>query len=171
MPEFSYFDQFLDIEIDLTGLLNKISVENNLPKNYYTFSNNQPIVTNLKNLFEKFNLVFEFRDNIELISTYEIKDNQSIESVSYELYKDKSFWWIIALFNNIKNMYRDWPFTQNQLIVMATRLYEEEAKFSYDTYTSMLHDQNEERRNIIYPNSKTLKDIIAKYREAIINNG
>lgn len=171
MAEFSYFDQFKDVEIDLTSYLNKLTTDNDLRYNQYTFNNKQPIVTNVTNLFSKYDIIFDYKSNLDVITRYTVKDNEFIENVSQETYGDMSFWWIVCLFNDIKDPYRDWPLSQKQIVDLATRLYNTERKFSYDTYVEFIHTKNEEKRNLILPIRVALKDIIWKYREAIIKNG
>lgn len=168
MAEFSYFDQFGDMQLDLTEYLDQINTDNASAATY-TLTNKQPIITTVKNLFSKYDVIFEYKNNIEVILKYEIKDNELMDNVSYNVYGDHNFWWIVALFNDIQNPYKDWPLTQQQIIDLATRMYENEGKFSYDTYVDMIHMQNEEKRNIILPKKQTLKDVIWKYREAILN--
>lgn len=169
MAEFSYFDQFTDIEIDLTNYLDTINDVNDITSDQYTFTNKQPIKTTVKNLFNKFEVIFDYKNNIEVITRYEVKDNETMEIVAYDFYGDVNLWWIVAIFNNIRDPYNDWPLTQSQVIEVVDRLYTTEQKFPYNTYARMVHEKNEEKRNIILPKKQTVKDVIWKYREAILN--
>jgi hypothetical protein len=170
MAEFSYFDQFVDIDYDLSGYLNTLNKVNNISiDDKYTFTNKQPIKTTVKNLFDKFDVVFNYKDNIEVIINYEIKDNDTMQTIAYDLYGDVNLWWIIAIFNDIKDPYNDWPLTQSQIIEVTNRIYNTEHKFSYNTYARLINATNEDKRNIIVPKKQTVKDIIWKYREAILN--
>lgn len=162
MADFSYFDQFQDIEIDLTSYLKSI------PVSKYSFNNKQPVITTVKNLFTKFDITVDYKNNIDLISKYIIKDNEFIETVSYNIYESTEYWWIITLFNNIRNPFSDWPLSQDQLISIAKKLYEQERKYSFYTYLDFLTEENELKREIIVPNHDTVKDIIWKYRQAIL---
>jgi hypothetical protein len=163
MADFSYFDQFTDIEIDLTSYLKSIPTTGS-----YTFNNKQPVVTTIKNLFTKYEIVFDYKKNIDLILDYKIKDDEFIETVSYNIYGSPEYWWIIALFNDIQNPFRDWPLSQPEVIQIATNLFNTERKYSYNTYLNFVSSRNESKRDIIIPKSDTLKDIIWKYRQVII---
>lgn len=169
MAEFNYYDQYSDVDIDLTDYLNKLVEDNDLTTEQYTFNNNQPIKTTIKNLFEHINIIYDYRDDAEVINTYEVQDGEFPEVVSYKLYEDASFWWIILLFNEIYDPYNDWVLSQSHVIDLATRLFNAERKFSYQTYIDFIHTANEERRNIIYPKKYVLKDIVWKYREVLLN--
>ena len=163
MANFSYFDQFQDMEIDLTLYLKSIPTTAS-----YTFNNSQPIKTTIKNLFTKFDIVFDYKNNINLIQSYEIKDNEFIETVAYNVYQDTDFWWIVALFNNIQNPFIDWPLSQSQIIDIAKAKYATERKYSYLTYLNFLTEINDKKRILILPNNDTISDIIWRYRQAIL---
>ena len=168
--DFSYFDQFQDIEIDLTSYLNNMTVSTLASSGTnYLFSNKQPVVTTIKNLFTKYDIIFDYRRNIELILNYTIKDNENIEIVSNNVYGDIQYWWIIALFNDIKNPFTDWPLASNHIKLICSNLYDNERKYSYDTYMQHLNAINDDKKQIIVPKADTLKNIIWKYRQAILN--
>lgn len=163
MADFSYFDQYADIEIDLTSYLTSIPTTGS-----FTFNNIQPVVTNVKNLFTKYEILFEYKKNVDLILSYKVQDNEFIENVSYNVYGSPEYWWIVVVFNNIKEPFKDWPLTQDQIISIATKLYNNERKYKYDTYFQFISERNEIKRNIILPKNDVLKDIIWKYRQAIL---
>jgi hypothetical protein len=169
--EFSYFDQFKDIEIDLTSYLSYYSTLTN-PSGTginYTFSNIQPVKTTVSNLFTKYDIIFDYTKNIELIIQYEIKENQQVEMVSYDVYGTIDFWWLVYVFNDIKEPFTQWPLTQDEMIKKAQYMYETEAKYTYQIYYDNLISTNNERKQIILPKPDTVKEIVWKYRQAIIN--
>jgi len=170
MGEFSYFDQLKDTKIDLTYMLNKISLDNNLDyNNRYVFSNIQPIITTIKDLFSSYDVIFEYKNNIDIITKYTVNENELPFNVSYKVYGSAEYWWVVVLFNGITDPFSNWPLTQGQIINIAKNMYENESKYKYETYVTMLHEKNEENRNIILPKKQTLKDIIWRYREIILN--
>lgn len=165
MASYSYFDTFSEINIDLTEYLNKLSTSTFK----YTFNNSQPIITNIKNLFDKKEIIFDIKKNHEFIQTYEVADNEFIETVSYNVYGDTGYWWIICVFNDIKNQYTDWILSQSQLTTIARQLYETEGKYTYTKYLDVLQENNNKKRIITIPKYSILGDIIWLYRQAVMN--
>lgn len=165
--DFSYFDQYLDTEIDLTDYLTKLST---IGGETYAFNNLQPVKVSVKNLFTHYQIIFDYKRNVELIIRYDVKDNESIELVSYNTYGSVEYWWIVALFNDIKNPFTDWPLSINNLKALALNLYEKEGKYSFDTYIQYLNGLNDERKKLTLPKPDTLKEIIWKYRQEIVKN-
>jgi hypothetical protein len=163
MADFTYFDQYSDIEIDLTSYLKSIPVTGSA----YTLSNLQPVKTTSKNLFTKYEVIIDYKHNIDLILQYQINEGETIDVVSYNIYGSVEYWWILAMFNDIKNIFTDWPLSQQQLITIAKNLYEKERKYSYNTYLDFLAASNDEKRDIIVPKKDTIKDIIWKYRQVV----
>ena len=142
---FSWFDQFLDTEVDLTKYLERFSSSDNP----IDFSNAQPVVTNLKNIFEQVKIADEFiRNNLVGYEPYEISDGERIEVVSNKVYETIEFWWIIALFNDIQNLFVEWPMSNDQLTILAKKLVVEEGIYPYETYFKILFEKNEAKRKI-----------------------
>ena len=164
MADFSYFDQFQDIQIDLTDYLLSIPITGEK----YILSNKQPVITTVKNLFTKFEIVYNYKNNIDAISSYTVEDGDFIETVAYKVYGDVQYWWVIAIFNNIKEPFKDWPLSQAEVITISNFLYEHERKYSYNTYLNFVFETNEKKRKITVPNVDTLKNVIWEYRQAIL---
>lgn len=162
---FSIFDTFDDVEIDLSSYIKGI---NDVDPNF-SFSNIQPVKTNIKNLFNKINFISDYKRNIDLIYNYNIKEGEHVESTSLKNYKTIDLWWIVLLFNNITNPIKDWPMNSEQIYEIAKTMYEHEGKYNLETYHKFLFDKNEERRNIILPQPSVIPDIIWRYREYLIN--
>ncbi len=164
MSDFTYFDQFQDTTVDLSSYLTNLSVTGY----NYRFTDMQPVVTTLKNLFTHYEIVVEFKKNVDSFIHYLIPEGFTVDKVSYDNYETVDYWWIIYIFNNIKNPWEEWPCTQSQLTAFTDLLYTQEGKYSYQTYYNFLHEQNENRRNIIIPKSYTIRDFIWAYRSAIL---
>lgn len=168
MSEFSFFDQYQDMEIDLTDYLKKVSESSSATDYQYNFSNMQPVKVAIKNLFTKYEIITDFKKNVDLLIYYNVQDNETIEQVSYNNYETTEYWWLIALFNNITNIFLEWPMNQDQLNAAVDLLYNEEGKYNRMTYFNMLFEKNELRRELIIPKSFVINEIIWKYREAIL---
>lgn len=142
---FSIFDQFLDTEVDLTGYLERFSSA----ENPIEFSNLQPVVVSLKNIFEQVRLVDDYvRNNLVGFDKYEITDGERIESVALKMYGTIEYWWIIAIFNQMKNIFVEWPMTNDQLVTLSEKLVSEQGIYPYQTYYKILFEKNEMKRKI-----------------------
>lgn len=167
MAEYNYFDQFKDTKVNLTNYLTNLSVSG-----YdYRFGEKQPVITDLKNLFSHYEVIIEFKKNVDSYIHYLIPEGYTVDRISYDFYETTEFWWIIYIFNNIKNPWLEWPSTQEQLTSFTQLLYNEEGKYSYDTYYKFLQEENEQKKNIIIPKNYAIRDIIWSYRSQILESG
>ena len=90
-----------------------MSYFNNFPYINYQFPDNT------KRLFKDLSIrpafiekVLEEDSNFEF---YSVKDGETPEIISYNVYGDVNYHWVIMLANNVLNLYTDWPKTHNQL--------------------------------------------------------
>jgi len=160
---FSYFEQFSDMEIDLSRLLSYFSTDEYELK----FDNTQPVIVKVKNLFEQFKIINNFKNDISTFNNYDIVDGERVETVSYKFYDTVDYWWIIYIFNEIKNPFFDWPLTESQIINLADTLSTSERRFPKDVYYNLIFDENEKRRNIIIPKKEMLSNIVWAFRSEI----
>jgi hypothetical protein len=79
---FNYFDQFEDIEIDLGPYVEEFST----PDDEIVFSNEQPVITTLPNIFEHIRILTEYRGNVLNFQPYQIQDGERIENVAFNIY-------------------------------------------------------------------------------------
>jgi len=157
MAEFSYFDQYLDVEVDFTSYLKSIS-------DTYTFTNIQPIKAKLKNMFTKIDIISKFENDIINFDFYTIVENERPESVAYKIYGNVDYFWIIFIFNNIKNVFTQWPLTEQQLYTLSMKMFETEGIYTQTTYYQLLFEQNEKRRQIKLIKSLYIGEVITAFR-------
>lgn len=157
---FSYLDQFPDIEIDLTRYIEKFDED---------FSNIQPVKTSYKNLFEQFHLIEDFLNRGATFEAFEIKEGQTVESVSAEKYGTIDLWWVVLLFNNIKNPFTEWVLKESQLVYLSDLLHEKENKFSKQGYYDILFNSNEQRRVINILKKEQVYELIDQFISTITN--
>ena len=158
---FNYLDQFVDINIDTSNVLNNFTDK-------IEFSNDQPLKVTLKNLFEQTQIIDSYKTKITLFQKYQIQDDEKIEYVSYKLYGIVDYWWVIAIFNGINNIFNEWPKNNEQLYYLANKLANEERKYSYDMYYNMLFQKNEEKRNILVLKQQYILDLVWEFRKFIL---
>lgn len=160
---FSYFDQFKDMEVDLTPYLSGVTPD-------YKFSNRQPVKTTVKNLFEKYSLNFDYTKNVDFIYKYTIEEGDAPDVVSFKNYETVDFWWLIFVFNNIQNPFLEWPLSHEQINQLSDTLFEKENKFTRNTYYELLFEKNESLREIILPSPSIITEIVWGYQQQIIEN-
>lgn len=161
MTSFSYFDQFTEVEVNFSGYIKDISDKNNYQ---YTFNNIQPIKVKLLNIFEHISILEKFKQNILNFDPYVIKDYDRIETVSFDKYGSIDYWWVIAIVNDMKNLFTDWPLTESQLAELSQRMFTKEGKYNKQTYYNLLFERNEKKRNVFLPKTSVVNDIVTKFR-------
>lgn len=164
-----YFDQFLDFQVDLTAYLERFLILNPeaADPTKFDFSNMQPAVTSVKNLFEQIQIVNTYKQNVSFFYTYSVEPGMRVETVSDKFYGTRDFWWIICVFNNIKNPLLDWPLTEAQLVRLADKLEQTENLYPKEVYYRLLDETNEKKRNVVVPKKATVPDIIWEYRSQL----
>lgn len=74
----------------------------------------------------KFSEVIEkVKQNTSVFVKYRIRDNQKAEDIAYKAYGDANLYWIVFLFNNIRNPYYDWPLPEEELLTFIVDKYGE----------------------------------------------
>lgn len=161
---FSFLDQLLDTTIDLTQYITDFSTDvQNLE-----FRNIQPVVATIKNLFEFQTLIDDFKNRGTAFRFYRVKDGELPEDVAIRFYGSEDFWWVICLFNDIKNPLTDWPLIDEQLNYLADTLSTIEDKYSRNAYYDLLFDKNEINREINILKNEQLPDLIFQFRNRIV---
>ena len=83
------------------------------PKIYYDAAGqgDYKLVTNL---LRRVQIKEGLKESAALFDLYDIQGEDTPESVSEQYYGDQKFYWIILLFNNVKDRFYDWPMTSVQ---------------------------------------------------------
>ena len=86
---------------------------NSFPKIYYDAAGhgNYKLVTNL---LRRVQIKEGLKESAALFDLYDIMGEDTPESVAEQYYGDQQYYWIILLFNNIKDRFYDWPMTSTQ---------------------------------------------------------
>jgi hypothetical protein len=160
MADFTYFDQYQDVTVDLSPY---ISIVNSNDFNY-SFTNLQPIKVNLKNMFDKITFINDFNKDILNFKFWIIEEDERPENTAYQYYANKELWWAVLLFNNIRNTFEDWPLNEKILSAQADKLFVTEGRYSRNTYYELLHEQNEKKRLIKLIKPQFINEVISKFR-------
>ena len=119
----------------------------NFPDIDYAFKINkagQPISCAIKDFFH----LMKVRDDLykydTLYDNYYIKNAERPDEVSWELYDDEQYYWVILQINDIVDYYNQWPLHDNELedyinrkygseeVADAVRFYETETQYDAD---------------------------------------
>ena len=92
------------------------------PKIYYDAAGdgNYKLVTNL---LRRVQIKEGLRESGALFDLYDVGGEETPESVSEQYYGDQKFYWIILLFNNVKDRFYDWPMTSVQFEAYINEKY------------------------------------------------
>ena len=92
------------------------------PKIYYDAAGqgDYKLVTNL---LRRVQIKEGLKESAALFDLYDIQGEDTPESVSEQYYGDQKFYWIILLFNNVKDRFYDWPMTSVQFEAYINEKY------------------------------------------------
>lgn len=161
---FSYLDQFRDVHIDLSPYIDSINTFTNVP---YTFTNKQPVKTTLRNIFTKTNITLEFKNKYSAFEPYLLVQYDTIEAVAFDYYNTTDYWWIIALFNNIKNTYTDWLLMDVEISLIADFYFKHETKYTRDVYYNLINELNDKRRQLLLLRPEYATELVLKFRNEV----
>jgi len=80
----------------------------------YTFDPNRKNFFNVKNIFTRVKMLDSIINNVSIYYTYQMKDTDSIEGISYKYYGDIQKYWIILFTNQILDPFFDLPLKYEQ---------------------------------------------------------
>ena len=92
------------------------------PKIYYDAAGqgDYKLVTNL---LRRVQIKEGLKESAALFDLYDIQGEDTPESVSEQYYGDQKYYWIILLFNNVKDRFYDWPMTSVQFEAYINEKY------------------------------------------------
>lgn len=161
MSDFTYFDQFKDYTANLSQYFLDI---NNGSSYKYTFTNKQTANVILKDIFERIDISTEFKKNLLQFERYRVGNGQSIETIAKDYYGNVNHWWLICIFNNIKNIFTDWALSDSELNALVDYYYENEGKYSKQAYYNLLFERNENKRDILVLKTFYFNDVVSAFR-------
>lgn len=91
-------------------------------------------------------------------TTRYIKDGETLESLSYELYETIDYWWTIAILNNISDLLYDLPMSNIALRKYFTELVADgEIADSESEWVALMDANDAKRKVIVIPTSKIVE--------------
>ena len=88
-----------------------------MPQYFETFPNRLYDITNdgnlklVKDIFRRMKVREGIKDNMALMSTYDVQDGDTPEIISYKHFGSTDYFWVICLMNDITDRFYDWPLT------------------------------------------------------------
>jgi len=110
------FDKFPDIDYDIEGDGNHITV---------------------KNILRHFKFRPELVNNTSVFTKWTIRDEDNPWVIADKLYNDSLHFWIVLLANDLMNPYFDWPMNEKQLKNFITQKYGENNIHSHHHYRAL----------------------------------
>lgn len=96
------------------------STYNKVDGMYINYDN---IPRKVKNLFIKVKIPQTYIDNPYTWESWYVRDEDSPEIIAKKYYGDSSYYWIVLLFNNMINIYDDWPLNEESFNKKIIRNY------------------------------------------------
>jgi hypothetical protein len=149
----NYFDLFKSYTIDFTKYLK----EQDITLDYY-----QPKSIVLPELMSTKN----WKDVIqeEWLVDYIVPNDSSLDKISYNLYRNVDFWWVILMVNDIESPF-DWILKDEEIMALAKILSDNENLYPLRVYQELLFDHYNNRRNVKIINSVYLPNFIKALKE------
>lgn len=167
IKNFSWLDQLQDTTINFEKYIETFSTDDYTIK----FRNEQPVIATVANLFEKLDLVADFKERGTAFFRYNIQEGELPEDVALNVYDSEDFWWVALIFNGITDPLTQWPMRDEALHYLADELITIENKYNRDTYYDLLFEQNEKLRSIEVLKPEQLPDLIFQYQDNIATEG
>jgi len=157
-----------------------------LPKMFYPYGNTKTLVPDI---FRRVHLDKYFQNRLHL-QEYYINDHESPEIVADKFYGSSKYHWLVIIANNIVDVKREWPLSNNSLVAYCDEKYGEGnrtavhhyvmtedktvivdwdatlvANGSYQAVTNLEYETglNDAKRQILLLHKQFLRDITAQY--------
>lgn len=102
------------------------------------------------NLLTRSAFIKEILDNSSFFYEYQVRDNETPEMIAHKLYGDVNRYWIVLLFNNLKNPFYDFPLNSEQLATLITNKY---ALTVEDSLTTIHHYERRITKSVLLSGS------------------
>ena len=163
-----------------------------LPKISYPY-NKQKKQTILPDIFRRA-ILDKFFKNRAILERYYVKDFETPEILEDKLYGRSDYHWILLLANDIIDVQREWPISQEEIITYVTDKYgannsssihhwvlkedksvivdwdaQQELDNKIESVTNLDYetDLNEQKRQIIIPPAEQIEQIVETYKRLV----
>ena len=163
-----------------------------LPKIAYPY-NKQKKQTILPDIFRRA-ILDKFFKNRAILERYYVKDFETPEILAHKLYGRSDYHWILLLANDIIDVQREWPISQEELVTYVNDKYgannsssihhwvlkedksvivdwdaQQELDNKIESITNLDYetDLNEQKRQIIVPPAAQVEEIVETYKRLV----
>ena len=140
-------------------------------KEYFDFLDDV-IINNvkMKNLYEKFEIDYSnlIKGN-DILLELTMVDGDTPQSIAYQYYNDKKYYWILLLVNNIVDYFYDWYLSYEEVRTLTNKYWDDDINYDLPTKEDLfqyLDTENDKKKVIKYLNPKYLNDFLKE-----VNNG
>ena len=92
--------------------------------------------TLIKDIFRRIKVRGVIKDNLALMTTYDVVPGDTPEIISYKHFGSTDYFWVICLMNDISDRYYDWP--------LDYQAFEEYVKDKYDNPQAIHHYEKDQ---------------------------
>jgi len=113
------------------------------------------------NIFKRF--IIEDSINPQFLENYYIKDGQTLEDISYEKYGNEKFWQLIAILNNIRDVFYDIPVSEEIIQKYAKENSYIDGELDFSLYLEnyeKLSEENDKKRQIKLIKKQYISDVV-----------
>ena len=163
-----------------------------LPKIAYPY-NNQKTHTIVPDIFRRA-ILDKFFKNRMIIDKYYVKDYETPEILADKLYGRSDYHWVLLLANDIVDVQREWPISQEEVVTYVNDKYgsnnsssihhwvlkedksvivdwdaQQELDNKIESVTNLDYetDLNEQKRQIIIPPAEQIEQIVETYKRLV----
>ena len=79
--------------------------------------------TLVKDIFRRMKVRDGVKDNLALMSTYDVMNGDTPEIIAYKHFGSTDYFWVICLMNDISDRYYDWPLSNSSFETYVTNKY------------------------------------------------
>lgn len=113
--------------------------------------------------------IVNIEDKGDFFYEYKIEGSKNVDTISYEIYEDPSFYWLIIMINNIQDVFFDLPLSENELRLIAKEKVEQDGvgMDKFYSYYKELEEENNEKRIILAVRPEYLNRFLTLLEDAI----
>ena len=120
----------------------------------------------MKNLFQKFKISYEnLGEGDDIILELTLKDSDTLQSLAYQYYNDKRYYWIFLLINNVVDYFYDWYLSYEEVRLLSQQYWDAGITYDFtniDDLFTYLSDENDKKKAIKYLTPKYLNQFISQ---------
>jgi len=142
-----------------------MNFSNGLFDKFETIEFNGIKTKNIINFYDVMNI----EEKGEFFFEYNIQGNENLDMISYKVYNDPSYYWIIIVLNKIQDPLFDLPLSERELSKYTKFFIDNSEEYTAEDYYrvyKMLEERNNEKRKIKLVRPEKLSTFLTMFKEA-----